>query len=74
MFAYEHFNVVPDILALGKGLGGGYFPLGAVAVPNYIHKKIADHSWGGNSLGCAVVSKTIDYLYEHDFVDRLLRN
>jgi len=26
MFAYEHFDVVPDILALGKGLGGGYFP------------------------------------------------
>jgi adenosylmethionine-8-amino-7-oxononanoate aminotransferase len=78
MFAYEHFNVVPDILALGKGLGGGYFPLGAVAVPGYIHKKIADHSgmfgaghsWGGNPLGCAVVSKTIDYLYEHDLVEQ----
>ncbi|RLC21697.1 MAG: aspartate aminotransferase family protein [Deltaproteobacteria bacterium] len=78
MFAYEHFNVVPDILALGKGLGGGYFPIGAVAVPDYIHKKIADnsgmfgagHSWGGNPLGCAVVSKTIDYLYEHDLVER----
>jgi adenosylmethionine-8-amino-7-oxononanoate aminotransferase len=78
MFAYEHFNVVPDILALGKGLGGGYFPIGAVAVPDYIHQKIADnsgmfgagHSWGGNPLGCAVVSKTIDYLHEHDLIDR----
>jgi len=77
MFAYEHFNVVPDILALGKGLGGGYFPIGAVAVPEHIHKKIADnsgmfgagHSWGGNPLGCAVVSKTIDYLYEHHLVE-----
>ncbi len=77
MFAYEHFDVIPDILALGKGLGGGYFPIGAVAVPGYIHKKIADnsgmfgagHSWGGNPLGCAVVSKTIDYLYEHDLVE-----
>lgn len=78
MFAYEHFDVVPDILALGKGLGGGYFPIGAVAVPGYIHKKIADnsgmfgagHSWGGNPLGCAVVSKTIDYLQDHDLVER----
>jgi len=78
MFAYEHFNVVPDILALGKGLGGGYFPIGAVAVPDRIHQKIADnsgmfgagHSWGGNPLGCAVVSKTIDYLHEHDLVEQ----
>ena len=78
MFAYEHFNVVPDILALGKGLGGGYFPIGAVAVPDRIHQKIADnsgmfgagHSWGGNPLGCAVVSKTIDTLYEHDLVEQ----
>jgi len=78
MFAYEHFDVAPDILALGKGLGGGYFPIGAVAVPDTIHQKIADnsgmfgagHSWGGNPLGCAVVSKTIDYLAEHDLVER----
>ena len=76
MFAYEHFNVVPDILALGKGLGGGYFPIGAVAVPAAVHDKIADnsgmfgagHSWGGNPLGSAVVSKTIDYLNDHDLV------
>jgi len=76
MFAYEHFDVVPDILALGKGLGGGYFPIGAVAVPGPIHQKIAEnsgmfgagHSWGGNPLGCAVVSKTLDYLSAHDLV------
>lgn len=78
MFAYEHFNVVPDILALGKGLGGGYFPIGAAAVPARIHDVIAGasgifgagHSWGGNPLGCAVVSKTFDYLDTHDLVRR----
>ena len=30
-FAYEHFKTEPDIIALGKGLGGGYFPIGAAA-------------------------------------------
>ena len=30
MFACEHYNVVPDILAIGKGLGGGLFPLAAI--------------------------------------------
>ena len=78
MFAYEHFNIVPDILALGKGLGGGYFPIGAVAVPARIHDTIAQnsgifgagHSWGGNPLGSAVVSKTFDYLEEHRLIER----
>ena len=31
-FAYEHFETQPDVIALGKGIAGGYFPLGAVAV------------------------------------------
>jgi adenosylmethionine-8-amino-7-oxononanoate aminotransferase len=78
MFAYEHFNVVPDILALGKGLSGGYFPIGATVVPRFIHDKIASnsgvfgagHSWGGNPLGSAVVSKTLDYIKENDLVER----
>ncbi len=30
MFAFEHFSVVPDILVLGKGLGGGVFPLAGI--------------------------------------------
>ena len=30
LFAYEHWNVEADIVALSKGMGAGYFPLGAV--------------------------------------------
>lgn len=30
MFACEHYEVVPDMLVLGKGLGGGVFPLAAL--------------------------------------------
>lgn len=78
MFAYEHFGVTPDILALGKGLGGGYFPIGAAAVTERVFRTMADnsglfgagHSWAGNPVGCAVVSKTLDYLAEHDLVAR----
>ena len=31
-FAVDHWGVVPDIMAMGKGISGGYAPLGAVAV------------------------------------------
>ena len=78
MFAYEHFDTVPDIMALGKGLGGGYFPIGAAVVTSEIAGTIAKnsgffgsgHSWGGNPLGAAVVSKTFDLLIEKDLVNR----
>ncbi len=78
MFAYEHFDTVPDIMALGKGLGGGYFPIGAAVVTSGIAGTIAKksgffgsgHSWAGNPLGAAVVSKTFDLLSENDLVNR----
>ena len=81
MFAYEHFGIEPDIVALGKGLGGGYFPIGAAAVSPRVYEAMdshsgifgAGHSWSGNPLGCAVVAKALDYLKEHDLVARCAR-
>ncbi len=77
MFAYEHFNVVPDIPALGKGLSGG-ISSSERHVPQFIHDKIASNPvssvhtiLGRNPLGCSVVSKTLDYIKEHDLVERL---
>ena len=77
-FGYEHFGTAPDILALGKALGGGYFPVGAAAVTNKVYEIIAKHSgifssgfsWAGNPLAAAVVSKAIDYQKRHRLVER----
>ncbi len=78
MFAYDHFNIVPDLMVLGKGLGGGYFPIGAAVMTSKISETIANrsaffgtgHSWAGNPLSGAVASKTFDYLREHNLVNR----
>jgi adenosylmethionine-8-amino-7-oxononanoate aminotransferase len=77
-FAYEHFATVPDIMALGKSMGGGYFPVGAAAVTARVAETIArksatfgaGHTWAGNPLAAAVISKAIDYLTEHQLVER----
>ena len=37
-FAMDHFGVVPDLISVAKGLGGGYVPIGAVIA----HKKVVD--------------------------------
>lgn len=48
MYAFEHYDVVPDMVTLAKGLTSSYFPLGAVGLSD----KLADHFrknvfWGG---------------------------
>lgn len=42
-FAMEHFAVLPDILLLGKGLGGGYVPAGAVVTKTCLVEAIRKH-------------------------------
>jgi adenosylmethionine-8-amino-7-oxononanoate aminotransferase len=77
-FGYEHFGIKPDIMAMGKGLGGGYFPIGAAAVSAHVADTIAQKSgifaagfsWAGNPMGAAVVSKAMDYLKRHNLVER----
>ncbi len=59
-------------------MGGGYFPVGAAAVTAKIADTIAQnsgtfgagHTWAGNPLAAAVVSKAIDYLKTHQLVEQ----
>ena len=77
-FAYQHHAVVPDIIALAKGLSAGYYPVGAAIVRKKIHDTIAGksgvfgsgHTYGGNPVAAAIVCRVIDYLKEHKLVER----
>jgi 4-aminobutyrate aminotransferase len=74
MFACEHYDVVPDILVVGKGLGGGIFPLAAViareslripartALGHYTHEK--------NPVACAAALATLDVIHEEKLLER----
>ncbi len=74
MFTCEHFGVVPDILVIGKGLGGGVLPWAAViaresldvagdrALGHYTHEK--------NPVCCAAALATIRYIEQHRLVER----
>lgn len=50
-FAFEHFDVVPDMICVAKGLTGGYAPLGAVLV----HERVARH-FDDNVLACGLTN------------------
>lgn len=74
MFACQHFGVVPDILVLGKGLGGGALPMAAIvarpdldvmvdrAVGHYTHEK--------NPVSCAAALATIECIESDGLVER----
>jgi len=68
MFAFEHFNIIPDLLLLAKALGGG-LPLGAILAPKNImsvfaHNPMLGHmtTFGGNPLCCAASLASIEVL------------
>ncbi|MCH8177315.1 MAG: aspartate aminotransferase family protein [Proteobacteria bacterium] len=73
MFVCEHFDVVPDMLVIGKGLGGGVFPMAALiasdeldivgdrALGHYTHEK--------SSVGCAAALATLDCIEDDELIE-----
>ncbi len=71
LFAYQSFGVIPDIVCLAKGLGGG-FPIGAVLANERASiLKPGDHgcTFGGNPLGCAVSLAVLEELVENKVIE-----
>jgi acetylornithine/LysW-gamma-L-lysine aminotransferase len=72
MFACEHFDVLPDILTMAKGIAGGV-PMGAIGIDRRvgeIEKQSHTSTFGGNPLACAAAAAAIDYMLEHDLPRR----
>ncbi|AQX22358.1 MULTISPECIES: aspartate aminotransferase family protein [unclassified Bartonella] len=74
LFAYEWYDIVPDILTLAKGLGGG-FPLGACLATEKAAKAMTPGThgttFGGNLLGIAVSKSVLDTLLEPGFLNHV---
>lgn len=74
MFAFEHYDVVPDMVVLGKGLGGAVFPMAALiaregldlardrALGHYTHEK--------SSVGCAAALATLEVIEDEKLLRR----
>jgi 4-aminobutyrate aminotransferase len=74
MYAFEHYGIVPDMVVLGKGLGGGVFPMAALiaredldvaadrALGHYTHEK--------SSLGCAAGLATLAVIEDERLLER----
>jgi len=74
MFAFERYGIVPDMVVLGKGLGGAVYPIaaliarrdfdvaGAMALGHYTHEK--------SSVGCAAALATLDVIEREGLLAR----
>ena len=75
MFAWQHYGVKPDIMAMAKGIGNG-IPVGAFAMTEEVAKyslEPGDHgtTYGGNPLACTAVSKTIEIFEKKHLVEHV---
>ena len=74
MFAYQYADVLPDILTLAKGLGGG-FPVGAVLAKKEVADafQFGDHgtTFGGNPLACSAAFATLKTIIEDDLLSEV---
>jgi adenosylmethionine-8-amino-7-oxononanoate aminotransferase len=78
-FGADYYGVVPDLIACGKGMSGGYAPLSAVLIQRRVHEAFlgtaADrvefhhgHTYGGNPVSCAAGLAAIRQIVEEDLV------
>ncbi|HOK30596.1 MAG TPA: ornithine--oxo-acid transaminase [Limnochordia bacterium] len=74
LFAYEHEGAKPDVLILGKALGGGVYPVSAVLASEEVLGVFnpGDHgsTFGGNPLGAAVAQAALEVILEEDLPGR----
>ena len=77
--AADQLPIEPDIVTIGKGLGAGYSPLGAVLCRAHVYEALdrgsrefdLGHTWDGAPLSSAVGLAVLDQLVERSLVDRV---
>ena len=78
-FAVDHWDVVPDLLTMAKGLTSSYLPLGAVAISDRIAEHFAERTYFGgltysaHPVSCAAAIAAVNVLKEDDMVGNAAR-
>lgn len=74
LFAFEHYGIVPDMVVLGKGLGGGVVPLAALIARDTLnvagHMALGHYTHEKNPIACAAALATLDVIEEEKLPER----
>ena len=76
MFTCEHYDVVPDMLVIGKGLGGGIFPLAALIARSHLAGAMSERALGHythekNPTACAAALATIEVIEKEGILEHV---
>ncbi len=73
MFAFQHSNIQPDGLILGKALGGGFMPvscfLSSKEVMHWMNPGSHGSTFGGNPLAAAIAKRSLELLEEENLIE-----
>ncbi|MCA0330270.1 MAG: aspartate aminotransferase family protein [Actinobacteria bacterium] len=78
-FAFDHFDVVPDLITFAKGSNSGYVPVGGVVISDPIAATFDDRvfpgglTYSGHPLACASIVASIDAMKEEGVVENARR-
>lgn len=77
LFAYQHYDIEPDIISLAKGLGGGV-PIGAIIAKDKIANSFVPgthaSTFGGNYLATAAAKVVLEEILSDGFLDKVIEN
>src|SRR5512134_1060957 len=78
-FAFDNYDVRPDLIAFAKGVNSGYVPLGGVVISDEIYETFRERvypgglTYSGHPLACAAAVATIEAMREERIVDNARR-
>jgi len=77
LWGFEHFDIVPDIVVLGKGLSGGIYPITATVIRKPLESVFHDDpfihvsTFGGAELGCRVAAHVLEISSDPNFLNHV---
>jgi ornithine--oxo-acid transaminase len=79
LFCYQHEQIKPDILIVGKALGGGVYPVSGILADNEIMGVAFEpgshgSTFGGNPLACAIASAALQVILDEGLVQKSKEN
>lgn len=77
LWGFEHFNIIPDIVVIGKGLSGGIYPITATVIREPLESVFHDDpfihisTFGGSELGCRVAKRVLEISSSSEFLNNV---
>ena len=78
-FMTSRYGIAPDMLVLGKGLGGGLYPVSTLLASSAVYERCMNEGWGfmssmaGSPIGLLVAGKVIEIIQRPELLDNIAR-